>query len=214
MTIVAGLNYNEDNSYEVRWGHNMGKILVFLFDGMTDYEISFICHVLRTDAGKDIITVAYEDRVIKSQAGFNLDPDCTLSEVVDLDVEGLILCGGREVDIKPSLMRLIKRCDKERKLLAAIGTAGTIMLAKSGVLDEATYTTPLTAWTTKYQYVYGIQDPFPRDNYIDKRLVRDRHIITAQSIAFLDFTLEICAWFKLFQNHQEKHAFARLVKGA
>ena len=77
----------------------MGKILVFLFDGMTDYEISFICHVLRTDAGKDIITVAYEDRVIKSQAGFNLDPDCTLSEVVDLDVEGLILCGGRGLDI-------------------------------------------------------------------------------------------------------------------
>ena len=68
----------------------MGKILVFLFDGMTDYEISFICHVLHTDAGKDIITVAYEDRVIKSQSGFNFDPDCTLSEVVDLEVEGFM----------------------------------------------------------------------------------------------------------------------------
>ena len=44
--------------------------------------------------------------------------------------------------------------------------------------------------------------------------MRDRHIITAQPIAFLDFTLEICAWFKLFQNHQEKHAFAKLIKGA
>ena len=185
----------------------MGKVLVFLFDGMTDYEITFICHVLHSDAGKDIITVAYEDRVVKAQSGFNFEPDCTLAEVVDLDTEGLILCGGREVDIKPSLVKLIK-------LLAAIGTAGTIMLAKSGVLDEATYTTPLTQWSTKYQYVYGIQDPFPRDNCIEKRLVRDRHIITAQSIAFLDFTLEICAWFKLFQNHQEKHAFAKLIKGA
>ena len=192
----------------------MGKVLVFLFDGMTDYEITFICHVLHSDAGKDIITVAYEDRVVKAQSGFNFEPDFTLAEVVDLDTEGLILCGGREVDIKPSLVKLIQRYHGERKLLAAIGTAGTIMLAKSGVLDEATYTTPLTQWSTKYQYVYGIQDPFPRDNCIEKRLVRDRHIITAQSIAFLDFTLEICAWFKLFQNHQEKHAFAKLIKGA
>ena len=192
----------------------MGKVLVFLFDGMTDYEITFICHVLHSDAGKDIITVAYEDRVVKAQSGFNFEPDCTLAEVVDLDTEGLILCGGREVDIKPSLVKLIQRYHGERKLLAAIGTAGTIMLAKSGVLDEATYTTPLTQWSTKYQYVYGIQDPLPRDNCIEKRLVRDRHIITAQSIAFLDFTLEICAWFKLFQNHQEKHAFAKLIKGA
>ena len=192
----------------------MGKVLVFLFDGMTDYEITFICHVLHSDAGKDIITVAYEDRVVKAQSGFNFEPDCTLAEVVDLDTEGLILCGGREVDIKPSLVKLIQRYHGERKLLAAIGTAGTIMLAKSGVLDEATYTTPLTQRSTKYQYVYGIQDPFPRDNCIEKRLVRDRHIITAQSIAFLDFTLEICAWFKLFQNHQEKHAFAKLIKGA
>ena len=192
----------------------MGKVLVFLFDGMTDYEITFICHVLHSDAGKDIITVAYEDRVVKAQSGFNFEPDCTLAEVVDLDTEGLILCGGREVDIKPSLVKFIQRYHGERKLLAAIGTAGTIMLAKSGGLDEATYTTPLTQWSTKYQYVYGIQDPFPRDNCIEKRLVRDRHIITAQSIAFLDFTLEICAWFKLFQNHQEKHAFAKLIKGA
>ena len=198
----------------VRWGLNLGIVLVFLFDGMTDYEITFICHVLHSDAGKDIITVAYEDRVVKAQSGFNFEPDCTLAEVVDLDTEGLILCGGREVDIKPSLVKLIQRYHGERKLLAAIGTAGTIMLAKSGVLDEATYTTPLTQWSTKYQYVYGIQDPFPRDNCIEKRLVRDRHIITAQSIAFLDFTLEICAWFKLFQNHQEKHAFAKLIKGA
>ena len=194
----------------------MGKVLVFLFDGMTDYEITFICHVLHSDAGKDIITVAYEDRVVKAQSGFNFEPDCTLAEVVDLDTEGLILCGGREVDIKPSLVKLIQRYHGERKLLAAIGTAGTIMLAKSGVLDEATYTTPLTQWSTKYtsKWMDTIQDPFPRDNCIEKRLVRDRHIITAQSIAFLDFTLEICAWFKLFQNHQEKHAFAKLIKGA
>ena len=31
----------------------MGKILVFIFDGMTDYQITFITHLLVADAGKE-----------------------------------------------------------------------------------------------------------------------------------------------------------------
>lgn len=30
----------------------MNKILVFIFDGMTDYEITFITHLLSTSAHK------------------------------------------------------------------------------------------------------------------------------------------------------------------
>ena len=32
----------------------MGKILVFLFDEITDYEITFVTHLLKADAGMDI----------------------------------------------------------------------------------------------------------------------------------------------------------------
>jgi len=39
----------------------MGKILVFIFDEMTDYEITLIIHLLGADVGKEIITIAYED---------------------------------------------------------------------------------------------------------------------------------------------------------
>ena len=28
----------------------MGKIIVFLFDGITDYEITFVTHLLKADA--------------------------------------------------------------------------------------------------------------------------------------------------------------------
>ena len=31
----------------------MGKILVFLFDGITDYEITFVNHLLKADAGME-----------------------------------------------------------------------------------------------------------------------------------------------------------------
>jgi len=34
--------------------NGQNKILVFVFDGMTDYEITFITHLLCADAGKEI----------------------------------------------------------------------------------------------------------------------------------------------------------------
>ena len=40
----------------------MDKVLIFIFDGMTDYEITFISHLLCSDAGKEVITIAYEEK--------------------------------------------------------------------------------------------------------------------------------------------------------
>lgn len=39
----------------------MGKILIFMFEGMADYEVTFISHLLHADAGKEIMTIAYTD---------------------------------------------------------------------------------------------------------------------------------------------------------
>lgn len=55
-------------------------------------------------------------------------------------------------------------------------------------------------------------DPFPRENFILERVVRDRNIITAQGIAFIDLAIEICDWFNLFENKEEKDNFSRDIK--
>ena len=191
----------------------MGKVLVLLFDGMTDYEITFISHLLHADAKKKIVTIAYTNNVIEGASGFFYQPQYTIKEALKEEVEGLILCGGWSGDIRLELIELIQKLHRERKLLAAICGAGTVMLAKAGILDYMMYTTPITTWTKEYQEAFKMEDPFPRQNYINKRLVRDRHVITAQGIAFIDFSLEICAWFKLFQTQQEKHEFSKLIKG-
>ena len=44
----------------------MGKIAIFIFDNMTDYEITFINHLLCVDGGRETVTVSYEDKIIKS----------------------------------------------------------------------------------------------------------------------------------------------------
>lgn len=56
-------------------------------------------------------------------------------------------------------------------------------------------------------------DPFPRENFILERVVRDGNIIIAQGIAFIDFAIEICDWFNLFENKEEKDNFSREIKG-
>jgi len=47
-------------------------------------------------------------------------------------------------------------------------------------------------------------DPFPRDTFVDKRVVQDGNIITAQGFAFVDFALKIWDWFNLYDYEEEK----------
>jgi len=191
----------------------MSKILVFIFDEMTDYEITFISHLLGADAGKEIITIAYEDKMIKGRSGFLYKPSRLVDDVLDEEVEGLIITGGWYGQTEPELMKLINNLNSKGKLISAICGAGTVFLAKAGVLNNVKYTTPIVEWTQKHIEIYGNEDPFPRENFVSERVVRDRNIITAQGIAFIDFAIEICDWFNLFENLDDKENFSKNIKG-
>lgn len=39
------------------------------------------------------------------------------------------------------------------------------------------------------------------------------NVITAQGIAFIDFAIEICDWFNLFENEEDKERFIKNIKG-
>ena len=191
----------------------MGKILVFIFDKMTDYQITFIMHLLGADSGKEIITIAYEDKIIKGRSGFLYKPARLVNDVLNENVEGLMLCGGCYGDARPELIQLINKLNLEKKLLAAICGAGTVFLAKAGVLNNVKYTTPIIEWTQENIKDFGTKDPFPRENFISKRVVRDGNVITAQGIAHIDFAIEICDWFNLFENQDDRGNFTKNIKG-
>lgn len=191
----------------------MDKILVFIFNGMTDYEITFISHLLSSDAGKDIIPIAYRYELIKGKSGFVYKPSKLVKEVLNEEVEGLIIPGGWYGELQQELMDLINNLNSKGKLISAICGAGTVFLAKAGIFKNVNYTTPVIEWTQKHAEVFGEKDPFPRENYISKRVVRDGNIITAQGIAFVDFAVEICDWFNVFENEDEKISFAKNIKG-
>ena len=191
----------------------MGKILLFIFDGMTDYEVTFITHLLGVDAGKKIISISYENKLIKGASGLTYKSDKLVKDVVNEEVEGLIICGGWYGDVRNELIELINNVNGKGKLIGAICGAGTVFLAKAGILNNVKYTTPVTEWTEKHINVFGDKDPFPRENFISERVVRDKNIITAQGIAFIDFSIEICDWFNLFESKDDKSIFSNSIKG-
>lgn len=191
----------------------MNKILVFVFDEMTDYQITFITHLLSTSGDKEVITIAYEDKIIKGRSGLSYKPDKLVADVINKDVEGLIICGGWYGNVRKELLDLINNLYSKEKLLGGICGAGTFFLAKAGILQNVKYTTPIVEWTQKHKKVFGEHDPFPRSNFVFDNVVRDKNVITAQGISFIDFAVEICDWFNLFENRDEKNEFIKTIKG-
>lgn len=191
----------------------MGKILVFIYDNMADFEMTLITYILGTDAKKEIITIAIEDRIVKSLSGLEYKPKKLVSEVLEEDAEALIIPGGWYGEVEDVLITLIKNLYNEKKLLGAI-CAAPRFLAKAGILNEVKYTTSLSNWADSEREKFkDINDPFPRENFIAERVVKDKNVITAVGIAFIDFTIEICDWFNLFKNENEKMEFIKSIKG-
>lgn len=115
----------------------------------------------------------------------------TVSESLALaDIEGLIISGGASVDLRPELADLIHRLDKEQRLLAAI-CAGPIFFALAGILKDRRYTTSLSEWNDYARKHYRNEDPFPRETFVDSRMVSDGHVLTAIGYVSGEFGVEI-----------------------
>lgn len=190
----------------------MGKILVFIYDDMADFEITFVTHMVGADLGKEVITIAYEDKLIRSKSGVVYKPLRQIKDVLQEEVEGLIIPGGLNGEIRPELIELIQKLNLNRKLLAAI-CAGPRFLAKAGVLDKVKYTTSVINWTERHAQVFKEDDPFPRQNFVIDRVVRDGNVITAQGNAFVDFAAEVADWFGAFEGEDDKKEFLKVIKG-
>lgn len=194
----------------------MSKILVYLYDGMADFEITFLTHILGGDAGKELITMGLTTNIIVSKSGMQYIPHTTLDAVFntydDNEYEGLIIPGGWYKEVSDSLIKLIYRLHDDKKLLAAI-CAGPRFLAKAGILQEVKYTTSVAEWTDTHKDYFEEKDPFPRYNYTGERVTVDKNVVTAIGVAFVDFAVAVCDALKLFATLEEKEEFVHLIKG-
>jgi len=184
----------------------MKEVLCFLYDGFADFETVLTCSVLNEEEDYKVTYIAYEKTPVYSSGGLKINPDKTVSEIDGIKgIAGLIIPGGGTRIHKPELEKLIKELYEEGKLVAAI-CAGPEYLAKSGILNGRKYTT--TRLPESYEEE-GLEDPFPRDTYIEKRVVQDGNLITAKGRAFTDFALKIWEYFDLYENDEEKDQLKR-----
>lgn len=182
----------------------MGKIICFIYDRMADFEVTFANTLLAQNTKDEIITASYDKKTVKGASGMTYLPDTSVEEALNFqDINALIIPGGWNDEQREELTKLINKLHGEKKLLGAI-CAGPQYLARAGVLKGYSYTTTLSekAFDEK-----GISDPFPRESFLVKNVVRDRNIITAVGNAFVDFAVEICDWFNLFESPEEKETF-------
>lgn len=182
----------------------MSKILVFLYNGMADFEITYATHLLGHELSKQIVTCSYEIKPVKSKGGLVFMPDITVVEANVDEYEGFMIPGGWNPVVKEEILSLIKEFYSAGKLLAAI-CAGPRYFAKAGILSDVKYTTSIVEWTPARRAQFGGEDdPFPRENFVDTRVVRDRNVITSKGISFVDFAIEVADYLGLFKDVQEK----------
>ncbi len=173
----------------------MNTVLCFISDEMADFEITLAFHLLKSKGKKEIVTVGYELTPVVSQSGLTYLPNQTLTQALNIEgVEALIIPGGPIRSQRDDLTKLIRKIYAEKKLLAAI-CFGPQYLGRAGILDHHRFTTSCTVETIKSLQV---PDPYPRNNYINERVVQDGQVITAKGGAFVDFAFAIAEYLNIY----------------
>jgi putative intracellular protease/amidase len=180
----------------------MGKILCFISEGFADFEITLAFHKIKNVGKKEVLSVGYTKNSIVSESGLIYFSNMTINEALSInDIEGLIIPGGPIREQQEVLTELLVKLDKEKRMLAAICN-GPQYLGRAGVLNNRRFTTSCSVDRINQ---LGTKDPFPRQNFVENRVVRDGHIITAKGRAFVDFSFEIFNYLEIYQSEVEKN---------
>ncbi|TJX14755.1 DJ-1/PfpI family protein [Tissierella creatinini] len=161
------------------------KILLFLAEGFEEVEAFTVVDYLRR---KNIVvdTIAITDnKEVRGSHNIIVRADKTINEIGDLkDYYGVVIPGGMpgasnlKDDIR--VIDIVKEMNESRRLVAAI-CAGPIVLEKAGIIRGRNI--------TSYP---SFNKAFPKSNYIEENVVRDKNIITSRGPALaVDFTIEI-----------------------
>lgn len=179
----------------------MGTMICFISEEFADFEITLALHKIKNVGKKEVISVAYNYEPVVSESGLLYKPNLTVKEAMEWDdVEGLIIPGGPIRQQQKELDELINKLDQEGKMLAAICN-GPQYLGRAGILKSRKFTTSCSIDRINK---LGVEDPFPRENFLDQRVVRDRNVITAIGRAFVDFSFEIFDYLDVYQGKREE----------
>ncbi|GAO29937.1 type 1 glutamine amidotransferase family protein [Geofilum rubicundum] len=184
------------------------KIAVFLFDGFSDWEISYLTPEINKSELFELVYFSPSGDLVTSMGGLQVKPTKSLKDLAFEDLEMLILPGGTAWDKggNREIEKLTVDMFEAGKPVAAI-CAATIYLGQIGLLNDLKHT------SSDLNYLKGMAPEYSGgDHYQNALAVTDGHLITANGIAPIEFAREIFKtiglysdaaiekWFQLFKN--------------
>lgn len=184
------------------------NVYIFLFNGFSDWEISFLTPELQKSELIDLKYFSIDGNNVKSMGGLNITPDYSINQINVCEISVLILLGGTawENNSIIGIDKLIEKLDSQNKTIAAICGA-TIYLARKGYLDKTEHTSNALFYLQNFAKDYN-----GTNNYKNDLAVTHKNLITANGIAPIEFAREIFKrvelrsekdiekWFQLFKN--------------
>lgn len=189
----------------------MGKVLCFIYNEMADFEITLTFHRLKRFGAKEIVSIGYDMETVTAQSGLSYTPHATVAHAVNYnDIDAIIIPGGPIGEQKEELTELLQKLHSEKKLVAAICFAPQF-LGRAGILGRHAFT---TSCSEEHIKSLGVKNPYPRENYVEKRVVTDGNVITAKGYAFVDFAIAVMDWFGIIRSSEERAKLIQDFKGS
>ncbi|MDS0525174.1 glutamine amidotransferase [Clostridium sp. SHJSY1] len=184
------------------------EVLVFIFDGYADWESAYICSELNGAETDYVVKTLSLDKETKiSMGGFRILPDYDVNDYPQ-NFEMLLLIGGDAwMKQKNNDIELVVEHAISNHIPIAAICNGVNFLAEKGHLDKIKHTGNTLAYM-KSQAPHYKGDR----NFIEKQVVCDLGIITANGTASLEFAREImlCLNFKSIEKIDEWYRFNKL----
>ncbi len=184
------------------------KICVFLFDGFSDWEISYLTPEINKSEEFDLVYFSDGGNIVTSMGGLQVKPSASLSDMNIDETDMVILPGGTawESGNNNCVVQLVKDMINKDKPVAAI-CAATASLAQQGLLDNLEHT------SNDINYLKAVAPDYNGDkHYTGNLATTGGNIITANGIAPIEFACEVFRkvelfdeasiekWYQLFKN--------------
>jgi putative intracellular protease/amidase len=185
-----------------------GKALLFVFDGLADWEPALALCEIRKSGKYDVLAVGRSREAVVTMAGLKVMPDLTTDEVDLRETSIFIMPGGDSWEKSPDheLDQLLRRLHAENVLIGAL-CAATLEIARAGLTTGVRHTSNAKSYLKKMVPHYK-DDDF----YVQDLAVTDRKIITASGLGSVEFAREVIRelnlynqtdaliWFEMFKN--------------
>ncbi|MHC5227063.1 DJ-1/PfpI family protein [Enterococcus sp. LJL99] len=163
----------------------MKEVLIVILTEYADWEVAPIAAELNRQATIEVKTVSLTKEPVQSMGGFLTLPDYTIAEAMEKDFAGLLLIGGTSWRTEEALA-VGKLAQEKGAVIGAICDA-TVFLGKLGFLNTGKHTSN----QLKELQNYAGTRYTGANHYVEKQVVRDGQLITANGTAALDFAREL-----------------------